>query len=181
VTIELRGPTVTLRAFREDEYEGVLARLPGDAGDPDVSLVRRQRVERSGTRTSAELLMAVEAGGKLVGDVQSRNVEMAMPPGVWELGIELWDGTDRGRGLGREAVALLTSYLFEEEDAHRVQASTDVENTAMRRVLDLLGFADEGTLRGFMPQPSGEPRDYVMYGLTRADYQREKERWIRTS
>lgn len=181
MTIELRGPTVTLRAFREDEYEGVLARFPVDAAGTEVSLIRRQRVERSGTRTSGELLMAVEAEGRLVGDVQSRNVEMAMPPGVWEIGIELWESTDRGRGLGREAIALLASHLFEEEGAHRVQASTDVGNKAMRRVLDRLGFADEGTLRGFMPQPAGEPRDYVMYGLTTADYQRERGRWIRTS
>ena len=170
MTIELRGEAVTLRAFRPEEYASVLARLPGDASDPAKERVRRTRVERSGTRTSVELFMAVDAAGALVGDVQGRNVEMAMPPGVWEIGIELWDTTDRGRGLGREAVALLTSHLFDEEGAHRVQASTDVENVAMRRVLEVLGFTDEGTLRGFMPDRAGPPRDYEMYAVTKDDW-----------
>jgi RimJ/RimL family protein N-acetyltransferase len=173
VTIELRGDAVTLRAFRPDEYGMALARLPGDATDPEKARIRRTRVERSGTRTSVELFMAVEAGGELVGDVQGRSVETAMPPGVWEIGIELWNEHDRGRGLGREAVALLTSHLFEGEDAHRVQASTDVGNAGMRRVLEALGFTDEGTLRGFMPNGDGPPRDYEMYAVTKDDWTRK--------
>jgi RimJ/RimL family protein N-acetyltransferase len=40
----------------------------------------------------------------------------------------------------------------------------------MRRVADHLGFKLEGTLRGFMPTKNGL-RDYVMYGLTRADWE----------
>jgi len=92
-----------------------------------------------------------------------------MPPGVWELGIELWDAADRGRGIGRQSIALLSSHLFEREDAIRVQATTDVDNAAMRRVLEHLGFAFEGILRGFMPTGSGPPHDYAMYGLTKAD------------
>jgi RimJ/RimL family protein N-acetyltransferase len=39
----------------------------------------------------------------------------------------------------------------------------------MRRVLEHLGFAFEGVLRGFMPAGSGPPHDYAMYGLTKAD------------
>jgi RimJ/RimL family protein N-acetyltransferase len=40
---------------------------------------------------------------------------------------------------------------------------------AMRRVAEHLGFRLEGTLRGFMPTKQG-PRDYVMYGITRPDW-----------
>lgn len=170
MTVELRGDHVTLRAFRPDEHEVVLAHLPGDASDPEKARAKRMRVERSGTRTSVELFMAVEAGGTLVGDVQGRNVEMATPPGVWEIGIELWDRSHRGRGVGREAVALLTSHLFAAEGAHRVQATTDIGNVAMRRVLEALGFTDEGTLRGFMPVGDGAPRDYEMYAVTKGDW-----------
>jgi RimJ/RimL family protein N-acetyltransferase len=114
-------------------------------------------------------MFAVEAEGRLVGDVQGRCLRFAMPPGVWELGIELWDAADRGRGIGRQTIALLSSHLFEREHAIRVQATTDVDNAAMRRVLEHLGFAFEGVLRGFMPAGSGPPRDYAMYGLTKAD------------
>jgi RimJ/RimL family protein N-acetyltransferase len=173
VTVELRGDAVTLRAFRPDEYDDVLRRFPGaDDPDPERSRLRRTRVERSGMRTSVELLLGIEAGGRLVGDVQARNVEMAMPPGVWEIGIELWETGDRGRGVGREAVALITSHLFDAEGAHRVQGSTDVDNAPMRRVFEILGFTDEGTLRGFMPNGDDPARDYEMYAMTIDDQMR---------
>lgn len=135
----------------------------------------RRRLERSGARNEWEVLFAIEADGRLVGDCQARCSEQAMPPGVWEIGLELWDEAERGRGLGLEATRLFTSYLFEHEDAIRVQASTDVDNAAMRRVLDSIGFGFEGILRGFMPIPAGGPRDYAMYGMTRQDWETKKD------
>ena len=174
MTIELRGDVVTLRAFKPEEYDLMVARLPGP-GDANHERIRRSRVERSGTRTSVELLFAVEVDGRLVGDVQGRNVEMAMPPGVWEIGIELWDAADRGRGRGREAITLLTTHLFEREGAHRVQGSTDVGNIAMRRVFETLGFTDEGTMRGFMPTGNGGPRDYELYAVTLEEWERTRD------
>jgi RimJ/RimL family protein N-acetyltransferase len=62
-----------------------------------------------------------------------------------------------------------------------VQATTDVDNGAMRRALEALGFWFEGVLRGFMPVPEGTPRDYAIYGLTKEDWENKRERWIRTS
>jgi RimJ/RimL family protein N-acetyltransferase len=40
----------------------------------------------------------------------------------------------------------------------------------MRCVLEAEGFGYEGILRGYMPHADGTPRDYAMYGLTRADW-----------
>jgi RimJ/RimL family protein N-acetyltransferase len=142
--------------------------LTGDASDRERRF--RERLERSGERNGWEILFAIEADGRIVGDAQARCSDTAMPPGVWEFGLELWDPADRGRGRGRECVALLTGHLFEREDAIRVQASTDVENAAMRCVLEAEGFGYEGILRGYMPHADGTPRDYAMYGLTRADW-----------
>ena len=170
--IELREGGIVLRAFGPEEIDVAMERMqsiPAADLDEEEARIRRERLEHSGERNDWELMFAVEADGRLVGDVQGRCLRFAMPPGVWELGIELWDGADRGRGIGRQTIALLSSYLFERERAIRVQATTDVDNVAMRRVLDHLGFEFEGVLRGFMPVGSGPPRDYAMYGLTRAD------------
>lgn len=169
---ELRGERVLLRGFRPEEVDVALGRMqtiPAVELDEEAVRERRERIERSGERNGWELMFAVELDGRLVGDVQGRCPRYAMPPGVWELGIELWDEADRGRGVGREVVGLLSSHLFEGEDAIRVQATTDVDNAAMRRVLEVMGFRFEGILRGFMPDPGGPPRDYAMYGMTRAD------------
>jgi len=168
--IELRGDHVVLRGFRPEEVAVALERMqsiPPAELDRDTLRERRERLERSGERNGWEIMLAVEADGRLVGDVQARCPRFALPPGVWELGIELWDTADRGRGIGRETVALLSSHLFDREDAIRVQATTDVDNVSMRRVLEVLGFDFEGVLHGFMPDAAGPPRDYAMYGVTR--------------
>jgi RimJ/RimL family protein N-acetyltransferase len=174
---QLRGERIVLRGYRPDEIEEALVRLAEvgkkyGAGREFDAAQRRERLERSGTRTAWEIMFAIDLDGRIVGDVQGRCSDQAMPPGVWEIGIEIDDESLRGQGIGREAVALLTAHLFEREAAHRVQATTDVDNAAMRRVLEVLGFTDEGTLRGFMPRSDGPPRDYEMYAMTDEDWMR---------
>jgi RimJ/RimL family protein N-acetyltransferase len=184
---ELRGERVVLRGFRPDEVDRTLVRMAGGSstvsvGDrAEAERRRRRRLERSGSRNEWEILFAIEVDGRLVGDAQGRCSDTAMPPGVWEIGLEVWDVGDRGRGVGREAVRLLSSYLFEREGAIRIQATTDVDNAPMRGVLARLGFGYEGVLRGFMPSADHAPRDYTMYGMTRDDWESVKGGWIRTS
>lgn len=161
------GDRVILRPFRPEEFDIALAREPTE--DAARRELRRRRLALSGTRTTWELMFAVEAGGRLVGDIQARSSDQAMPPGVWEVGVDLWDEGDRGQGIGSEAVTLLVSHLFAQEGAHRVQATTDVDNAAMRRSLEKCGFRFEGVLRGFMPVSDGRPRDYTMYAMTTDD------------
>jgi RimJ/RimL family protein N-acetyltransferase len=180
VTTVLKGRAVTLRAFREDEIERVLERFPFPEVDGSSARARRrERLEASGTRTRSELLFAIEGESQVIGEIQARSPESALPPGVFELGIELYEQTSRGRGFGTDAVVTLVHHLFDEERAIRVQASTDMDNVPMRRTLERLGFGLEGVLRGFMPT-SDEPRDYAMYGMTRDDWERSKDRWTRT-
>ena len=173
----IRGDRVTLRPFRPDEYELVLARYASEG--EERSEVRRRRLGLSGTRTSWELLFAIEVEGRLAGEVQARCPEDAAPPGVFELGIELYEENDRGRGLGSEVIRALSSHLFEHEGAIRVQATTDVGNAAMRRSLERCGFVHEGVLRGFMPSVDG-PRDYAMYGMTIEDQVKTRGAWTST-
>ena len=183
--IELRGDRVHLRGFRPDEVELAMERMqsvPPSELDREARRERRERIERSGEPGGWEIMLAIEYEGRLVGDVQGRCPRFAMPPGVWELGIELWDEADRGHGLGTQTVALLSAHLFEDEDAIRVQATTDVANAPMRGVLERLGFEFEGVLRGYMPDLGGPPRDYAMYGLTQAVWTNDKkDAWTRTS
>jgi RimJ/RimL family protein N-acetyltransferase len=139
----------------------------------------RERVASSGRVTHGELLLGIMADGRLAGEIQARQPEMGLPRGVFEIGIEIFDPQARGSGIGRRALAQFLTLLFDEERAHRVQLTTDVDNVAMQRVAERLGFAFEGTLRGFMPSRAG-PRDYRMYGITRDDFERERGRWTST-
>jgi RimJ/RimL family protein N-acetyltransferase len=166
---------VILRPLRLDELDAVLAardRLgigPQFGGAPPRARLRR-RLTRSGRLARGHLDLAVEVDGRLIGEIQARGrPAQTLPPGVFELGILLYDPADRGRGFGREAVALLTGWLFEQAGAARVQAGTAVDNAAMRRVLERLGFACEGVMRGFVPEGSGRT-DFALYAVTSGDW-----------
>ena len=65
-------------------------------------------------------------------------------------------------------MALLTNHLLD-AGFHRVQATTATTNTAMRRVLEHIGYAFEGTLRGYGPTVDGGREDYAMYAFTARD------------
>ena len=170
--IELRGERVRVRPLHPGEIDRVIEdSLPAWVAwgsDPAVARERiRERLRRSGEVTEHGLDLGIELEGRLIGDVQAR--AEGLPSGAFELGIGLFEAKNRGRGLGGEAVALLTAHLFDELGARRIQITTDVANVGMRRVAERLGFRHEGDLRGFWPGADGD-HDYAMYAMTRGDY-----------
>ena len=178
--VRLKGEHVMLRPIHTEELDRIVAAVLSVwvAFGESPERVRdglRERVERSGEMSAIGLDLAIDADGRLAGDIQARHD--GLPKGAFEVGIAVFDEADRRRGWGTEALRLLTSYLFETEAAHRVQLSTDVANVAMRRSAERAGFSFEGTLRGFWPEPGGS-RDYAMYGITKHDYEEAGSMWI---
>ena len=166
---------VRLRPLRPEDVD-VLLSEPDDGGGapvPEDGERRRksllEKVERGGALADGRLDLAVEADGRFAGAVDARQPKGAMPPGVFEIGIDLLRA-ERQRGIGRRAVELLVERLLG-EGGHRIQAATSLENAPMRRVLELLGFRFEGVLRQFMPRADGGRDDYAMYAVTRADWE----------
>lgn len=178
------GERVTLRAYHDDEAPILVSAwadaewfAPKGTGPRELAERVRERIRRSGSFSDGVVIFAIEAEGRLVGEVQARQPINGLPPGVFELGIEVFERGDRGQGIGADAVASITRHLFGEEGAHRVQLTTDVENAAMRRIAERLGFRFEGVLRSFMPEPDGA-HDYAMYGITKADHEERNATWI---
>ena len=154
---------MTLRPIRPDEVERVVDTRAQDAARPLDLDAQRAWLAHSGEWFEGRLDLAIETGGRFVGTIQARAPLRFSPPGVCELGIELFD-VERGKGVGTESVRLLTEWLLE-NGYPRVQATTDVRNAAMRGVLEKLGFELEGVLRAFMPDGDGRA-DYAMYAVT---------------
>ena len=166
---------VRLHAADLDALAEVRAREASEMGFPDAfgpaeREELRERIERSGEFDGTELLLGVQVEGELVGEVQARQPRMGLPPGVFEIGIDVFDPAQRGEGIGTQALRLLLTRLFEREGAHRVQATTDVDNAGMRALSERCGLGFEGVLRGFMPSNDG-PKDYVMHAITRDDWE----------
>ena len=173
--MEVRGSRVVLRPLRTDELETIVeaqTRLYAFAEKSAAAVEKRlrTRIEHSGELVDGWLDFGIEAEGRLVGDITARSPRNAFPPGVFEVGITLFQDDDRGKGYGREATELMTTHLFEAAEAGRVQATTALDNLPMRRVLEALGFVHEGTLQAFMPGPESR-EDYAMYAVTRESWE----------
>ena len=81
--------------------------------------------------------------------------------------------SERGKGYGTEAVEIVVDYLFLSKDIMRVQACTDVRNTASQKALEKAGFKREGIQRkGFFSR--GEWTDDYMYSILREEWKEPK-------
>jgi len=178
--VRIEGGTVVLRPFAADEVDPTVRAwttiadsvLPPGTVNPERL---RKRLQRSGRFWRGFLDLAIEADGRVIGEIQvRRRPAQTLPPGAVELGILIHEHDDRGRGTGSEAIALLIGWLFESGEAERVQLGTEVGNAAMRRVAEKLGFGLEGIMRGFMPTSRGRA-DYAMYAVTKGDWESRRQ------
>jgi [ribosomal protein S5]-alanine N-acetyltransferase len=63
------------------------------------------------------------------------------------------------------AVALVVDHCFSRVGLHRVEATVRPENTASLRVLEKLGFREEGLFRRYL-DVDGAWRDHACFALT---------------
>jgi ribosomal-protein-alanine N-acetyltransferase len=83
--------------------------------------------------------------------------------------IGYWvDKTVAGRGVMPTAVALAVDHSFRNVGLHRVEANIRPENTASRRVVEKLGFREEGVRQRHL-HIDGAWRDHICYALTIED------------
>ena len=138
----------------------------GFSADGDV----RRRFEQDGFLglDRGNLLVELE-DGTLVGDVSYFAVHHGPKPGsrAFNVGIALLP-EHRGRGHGAEAQRQLAAYLFAHTRVERLEASTDVDNSAEQRALEKAGFTREGILRSAQFR-DGSFHDLVLYSCLRGD------------
>ena len=171
-SVRIRGSRLLLRALQPGEIEEewramvtadpmVIAELPREADF-------KARLRRSGHLKDGWLDLAIDLDGVSIGRIQTFVPPgRALPPGTFDVGIDLRENA-RSKGYGREALALLTDWLFEHAAAEAVEASTDRANVAMQTVFRKVGWMPAGSLTEL-------GREWVMYRITR----REWEAWRR--
>lgn len=91
---------------------------------------------------------------------------------LWEIGFSLISG-ERRKGYGIEAVTMMVDYLFLSKDLVRIQATTDLRNTASQSLLEKVGFKREGVVRMSM-FIHGEWRDMILYSILRNEWKEPK-------
>ncbi len=126
--------------------------------------MRRAVARRARLGTSVPFVVRVE--GRLAGQVTIDNiVRGALRSGY----LGYWiDRRVAGRGMASLAVALVCDHAFGAVGLHRVQADIRPENLPSQRLVERLGFRQEGLLRRYL-DIDGAWRDHIAYALLAED------------
>ncbi len=173
----LPGQRVSLRPYRDDDADALLA-LYGDPvvtrwwshapwGDLQQAIDYLGRMRRD--RETSEFYpwaIAAIADDALIGTAALYEIDRTHRRGM--IGYSL-SPSMQGHGYARDALQLLIGFAWTTLDLQRLEADTDPENGASRRLLERLGFRLEGSMRKrwFV---HGVWHDASWYGLLREDY-----------
>ncbi|HEX7555616.1 MAG TPA: GNAT family protein [Leptolinea sp.] len=130
-------------AYRSDPH---IARYQG-WGTPFTEEQAEDFIEQMKAVTPGEigqwlqLGMELKSDGTLIGDVAFQIIKDSHRQA--EIGMTL-AAAYQNRGYGVEAVTELVCYLFEDLELHRVIANCDPENLPAHRLLEKVGFRNEG-------------------------------------
>lgn len=163
-----RGDGAALFALVERDHDRLAAWLPWPrfhrAAEDSEDYVRRAAAEWALRSTLAAAICTPDgelAGGcGLLPDWELRSFEV----GYWIA------STHEGRGMVREATALLAGLAFERLDARRVFVRCEPQNTRSAAVPRSLGFVDEGTLRESLRVPTGQAGDIQFWSMLRKEW-----------
>ena len=121
---------------------------------------------RRAARAGTHMPFAITYDSRLVGQVTVGNIVRGSFNSAY---LGYWmDHRYAGRGIGTVAVALVTDHCFGAGRLHRVEANVRPENAASRRLLEKLGFREEGLHLRYL-LIDGEYRDHIGYALTTED------------
>jgi RimJ/RimL family protein N-acetyltransferase len=182
----LEGSRVRLRGFRESDFQA-LFELHSDprvmrywsfpawtapeqardyfarglaANDPDDMLC---------------WVITLPGADTLVGTTTLASIDRAQ--GRAEIGYAL-GSAHWGRGLARDAVALVLDHAFDTLGLRRVEADIDPRNDGSMRLVRALGFRQEGLLRERW-QVGGETCDSAWHGLLAREWREAREKLSR--
>ncbi|HEX2623096.1 MAG TPA: GNAT family protein [Phototrophicaceae bacterium] len=176
----LKGERLILRSMTRDdltrlcEFNNDLEVELAGGGDPPIpqALERLQadfdRDASSGGRDGA--VFAIEADGKFIGQCALFNFDTTGH--TCELGITIGDPEYRGRGYGRETVALLLDYAFRLRNFRKVWLRVHASNERAWRAYKACGFIEEGRLRAHV-WSNGTYDDLMMMGVLHVEWERQ--------
>ena len=106
--------------------------------------------------------------GNLLGDIQLADIDSRHRTA--NLGAGIARKEDRGKGYCSDAALAMLRFGFEHLDLHKVSAGTTSNNTGAIRVLEKLGFVQEGCERQAVYW-SNRRWDRLSFGLLRTEFE----------
>jgi [ribosomal protein S5]-alanine N-acetyltransferase len=142
--------------------------VPGSWHDNNAALAwpGQWSTLRGLARRGLTLPFVITVDGELAGQVTVGNVVRGSLCSAW---IGYWVGTHAtAGGVATAAVAMVVDHSFAAAGLHRLEATVRPENHASVRVLEKLGFREEGLFRRYL-DVAGSWRDHLCYALTTED------------
>lgn len=172
----LKGRTVDLRPLELSDFTDEYLRW---LNDPAVNEFSQRRPFPQSRETMADYQRSLEQSrsgyvlaiieretGKHVGNIALVNLQPIHRCG--EIAILVGSDEARGRGIGREAIYLVTKHAFEHHNLHRVFAGTF--NPAFIRCVEGLGWTKEGVFRERI-WSDGKYHDQTWLGVLKGEFQ----------
>ena len=151
-----------MRSVNRDWLLAWEATPPRDLGAP-ISFATMVRGLSKQARAGTLLPFVVTYDGELVGQLTVGGITYGS---LCSAHVGYWlDQRVAGRGVMPTAVALAVDHCFGVLRLHRVEVNIRPENTASLRVVEKLGFREEGLRRSFL-HISGAWRDHRSFALT---------------
>lgn len=145
------------------ELRRFLSGLPWVAAEPSLEGARLfcQRARANHLdRKDFPFLMLERGSDRLLGVCGLHRPDWNVPKfevGYWRR------ASAQGQGLVAEALQAICAHAFQHHGAVRLEAITDAENLASRRVAERAGFVLEGVLRQHQRAPDGSLRSICVY------------------
>jgi RimJ/RimL family protein N-acetyltransferase len=159
-----------LRPFLDWRYQPLSVR------HNPLKSMSRDEIEKmlEGESTDLSLILKVESfrwfislNGETVGTVSLKNISHSM--GYGELGYGVAE-SHHGKGIATAALSVAIEKIFRETNLRKLLAYVHEENHASRRVLEKLGFQEEGLLREHYVI-NGIPVNEVLYALLKREWE----------
>lgn len=173
----LKGKFIYLDAMNEDDLEVVtswygstdflrhLDALPAAPHTPNQ--IQEWYKNRTGQTNGFLFAIRNQADDRLVGYVELDSILWSHQ--VSWIVIAIGDESDRGHGLGRDALETLFQFAFDELNLRRLQLTVFAYNQGAIHLYESLGFQREGTFRQFLHR-DGTYYDMYLYGLLQNEW-----------
>lgn len=190
---ELHGRRITLRPLEAGDFaqwSEVRRRSAGwlmkwepsrPAGAPDITTNRSAFAARCRARDRERQLgtgygFGIFSGDRFCGEINVNGVQRGPFQSAY---VGYWIDEDcAGFGYTPESVVVLARHCFEELSLHRLQIAIIPRNAASRRVVEKLGFRDEGLAVRYL-EINGVWEDHIRYAITAEEWDERRDELLR--
>lgn len=154
-------------AHLKKKYEALEKKME-ETGDQFYFAIRLREGMTAGSKDST----SVESAGRLVGF--SHLTWVSWNHGAAFLRLGIGECEDRGKGYGREALALMLDFAFNELNMFRLSAVIPAYNQVAQHMFARAGFVEEARLRQALHR-YGRRWDLLHMGILRAEWENRRE------